>query len=122
MVRVDLEANGSELSRVYVRERTERCSRLRESDRRTAVEQAKRLSGPVIHGHRRHDTRRRQLHYLDAKCIRKSAGPERAKPVQSVDLFRHRESYTDRRSTLFWDRNSHDVGMGHFCDLSALTG
>ncbi len=96
VVRVDLDADCGELRRIYVRERTERRGCLGQSDRCAAVKQAKRLSGPVVHGHRRYDTRRSKLQYLYPNRVRESAGPERAKPGESVCLFRHGESYNTR--------------------------
>jgi len=57
VVCVDLDADGGELRRIYIRERTERRGRLGQGDRCAAVEQAKRLPGPIVHGHRRDDPR-----------------------------------------------------------------
>lgn len=85
------------------------------------MEQAKRLSGPVIHGHRRNDTRRRKLQYLYPNRVRKSAGPQRAKPGESVCLFRHGESYNTGYDEV-WDRNSHTGRSADLCDIQAPTG
>jgi len=96
VIRIDLDAHGGELSWIYVRKRTERRGRLGQSNRCAAVEQPKRLPGPVVHGHGRNDARRSELQYFDPDRVRKSAGSQRAKPGESVYLFRHGESYITR--------------------------